>query len=81
MQTVILPPPTEEAPVIGSVNINTATVDEIDAQTRIGLTFAGRIIDYREEYGLFETVEELLEVRGIGEKTLDGLRDYVILSP
>lgn len=68
----------EEAPK--AVNLNTATLEELDALPNIGTTLARRILAYREEKGKFLAVEELLEVEGIGESTLEALRDYVTVE-
>ena len=62
------------------VNINTATAEELDVLPGIGPALAGRVIAYREEHGPFTEVEELLEVSGIGEVVLDGLRDQIVLE-
>lgn len=43
----------------------------------IGPTLAQRILDYRAEVGFFTSVEELLDVKGIGEKTLEKLLEYI----
>ena len=52
------------------ININTATLAELTTLPYIGEAKAQAIIDYREEFGPFQTVEDLLYVPGIGEKTL-----------
>ena len=62
------------------VNVNTATAEELDVLPGIGPALAGRIIAYREEHGPFTAVEQLLEVSGIGEAVLDGLRDQIVLE-
>lgn len=59
------------------VNINTATSVELETLPGIGEGKAARIISYRENYGPFETVEDLTQVSGIGEATLDQLRDLI----
>ena len=61
------------------VNLNTADAAELDLLPGIGETLAGRILEYREQIGGFIQVEQLLEVQGIGEKTLKKLRPYVEL--
>jgi competence protein ComEA len=61
------------------VNINTATLEQLDALSGIGPATAQKILDYREEKGGFATVEELGEVPGIGEKRLASLREEVTL--
>lgn len=57
------------------VRINAATKEEIETLPGIGSSKAQAIIQYREEHGFFKTVEDLLEVSGIGEKTLEMMRD------
>lgn len=66
-------------PVIGDtrVNINTATPEELDALPGIGPVKAAAIIAWREENGPFRYPEQLLEVSGIGEKTLEGLLEFI----
>jgi competence protein ComEA len=59
------------------VNINTATVDELDSLPGVGPATAQAIVDYRTEHGRFRSVEGLLEVRGIGESKLAALRKRV----
>ncbi len=58
----------------GIVNINRATKAEFDSLTGIGPVIAGRIISYRNQNGPFVTLEDLLKVSGIGEKTLSRIR-------
>ena len=61
-------------------NVNTASVEELQQNLpRIGPALAGRIAEYRRQHGRFATVEQLVEVRGIGEKTLENLRPWVRL--
>lgn len=61
----------------GLVNLNSADATELDSLPGIGPAIAARIIAWRDEYGPFRSVDELLAVSGIGEKTLDGFRDLV----
>lgn len=65
---------------IPTVNINTASVSELTALPGIGEVKAAAIIAYREEFGSFLSVSQLLNVSGIGEKTLEKIRDYIVLS-
>jgi competence protein ComEA len=61
----------------GKVNINTATATELDTLPGIGPAKAEAIIQYRTEHGPFQHVDQLQEVPGIGEKTLQNLRDLI----
>lgn len=67
----------EVAPVRVLVNINTATAEELETVTGIGPVLAQAILDYRAEHGDFQTLDELLEVRGIGSAKLDAMRDEI----
>ena len=67
--------PAETAPLM--VNINTATVQELEALPGIGPVVAQRIVAYRDEHGAFRTVEELTKVKGIGESKLEELLDLI----
>lgn len=59
------------------VNINTAGVEELTTLFGIGESKAKAIIDYRNTYGLFPNVDSLTNVSGIGEKTLQKIRDNI----
>ncbi|MFP8490020.1 ComEA family DNA-binding protein [Gracilimonas sp. Q87] len=63
------------------ININTAGSDELQTLNGIGPAYAGRIIEYREANGGFKTIEELINVKGIGEKRLEAIRPFVTLDP
>lgn len=66
----------KEPEVTFPVNINTATARELDALPGIGEVIAQRIIDYRNAHGPFGSVDELINVKGIGEKKLADLKPY-----
>ncbi|MEX2430042.1 MAG: ComEA family DNA-binding protein, partial [Patescibacteria group bacterium] len=61
----------------GLVNLNTATLEELDTLPGVGEATAEKIIDYRDAFGPFGSVDELLEVSGIGEAKLEKLRERV----
>jgi len=64
----------------GKVNVNTADSDALTLLPRVGPAIAQRILDYREENGAFEAAEDLMLVRGIGEKTFELIEPYVTLK-
>ncbi|TFB98222.1 helix-hairpin-helix domain-containing protein [Cryobacterium adonitolivorans] len=60
-----------------TVNLNTATMADLDTLPRIGPAMAQRILDYRAKEGRFASVEDLRNVTGIGEKTFAALKDLI----
>ena len=62
------------------VNINTATAEEIAQLKNIGSTYAVRIVEYRQENGPFEKPQDILKVKGIGEKTYELNKDKIIVE-
>ncbi len=63
----------------GKIDLNRATKEELMTVTGIGPATAENILAYREEHGPFKTVDGLLQVNRIGEKTLDKIRDSFIV--
>ena len=66
-------------PVGGLVNLNTADGIQLDTLPGVGPVTAQKILDWRAAHGAFSSVDELLEVDGIGEKTLADLAPHVTL--
>lgn len=65
----------------GRVDINTASVSELEALPGIGPTMAQAIVDYRIQNGLFLSIEDILNVPGLGQATFDRIKDYLTLEP
>ena len=61
----------------GTVNINTATLEELQTIKGIGKKKAEAILQYRKEHGVFRTKEDLLQVKGIGKKALEAIESQV----
>ena len=64
----------------GVVNVNSATAEELALLPGVGPTKAQAIIRYRTEHGAFKRVEDLSEVKGIGDKALERMRPHVALD-
>ena len=67
--------------VEGTVNINTASVEKLsETLSGIGLKRAKQIVEYRERFGPFTSVEQLGNVNGIGERTIEKNRDQLTID-
>jgi competence protein ComEA len=72
-----LRPAAKPAAPVAMVNINTASVAELDALPGVGSKTAALIIEYRQKNGPFKKIEELMNVRGVGEKNFLKLRAQI----
>ena len=69
------------APMAYEVNINTADAEQLASNLQgIGATRAAAIVAYRQEHGEFNSVDELMRVKGIGESTLEVNRDLITVG-
>ncbi len=62
------------------ININTASAAELQQLPRIGEKVAQRIIDFREEHGNFQKIEEIMKVSGIGERMFANLKELITVG-
>ena len=73
--------PTASAAVAQApVNLNTATVDQLETLPGVGRATAQRILDYRQKVGGFKKIEELMNVKGIGEKSFLKLKPLIVVQ-
>ena len=63
----------------GRISLNRATASDLETLPGVGPVTAQRIVDHREEHGPYATLEDLLDVSGIGEAKLDAIRDSVVV--
>lgn len=68
-------------PIVFKLNLNEATASELSQLPRIGVKLSERIIEYRENNGEYQNLDALVNVKGIGPKTLDRLRPYCVVQP
>lgn len=68
------------AAIVGVVNVNSATAEELALLPGVGPAKAQAILEYRKEHGAFKRVEDLGEVKGIGDKALERIRPHVALD-
>jgi competence protein ComEA len=69
------------APAAPKLDINTATATQLDALPGVGPRTAELILEYRQAHGGFKKIEELMNIRGIGEKSFLELRELVTVGP
>ena len=71
------PSPEQKYLINGPIDINKATIEDLDAIPHVGQALANRIIAFRTESGTFKNLDELLEVKGIGPRILEELKPYL----
>ena len=64
----------------GKVNMNTATAEQFTVLPGVGPKLAARIVEHRQKAGSFKTVQELLNVKGIGEKNFEKIQGYLTVG-
>ena len=62
------------------LNINTASAEDLDSLPGIGPTTAQKIVDYRDQHGPFEHIEDIMNVAGIGPATFDNIKDLIAVE-
>ena len=63
------------------ININSASVTELMQLPKVGQKTAERIVSFRKQHGNFKRIEEIMNVKGIGEKSFAKLKPYLALGP
>lgn len=64
----------------GKVNLNTATAEQLTALPGVGPKLATRIVEHRQQQGAFKSIQELMNVKGIGEKNFQKIQAYLTVS-
>ncbi|MCK4715282.1 MAG: helix-hairpin-helix domain-containing protein [Candidatus Marinimicrobia bacterium] len=73
-------PISDEITAVLSINLNSASAEDLMRLPKIGKVTAQRIIDYRNKHGRFSSIDELLNVKGIGEKTFARIKGEVTIE-
>lgn len=71
---------TQGAPPIAKININTASIEELNTIPGIGDTFSKRIIDYRDQNGDFRDIESIMNVQGISGGRFENIKEYICVE-
>ena len=79
-QQAAAPQPASAAKAEAVVNLNTATAAELESLPGIGKSTAQRILEYRQKSGGFKKVEELMNVKGIGEKSFLKIKNRLTIA-
>jgi len=65
---------------VEKININKASVEELMQLKGVGQEYAKRIVEYREQQGMFKATEDILKVKGIGPKTFGSIKDLITIE-
>jgi competence protein ComEA len=85
----VVPPATTPTPNVAAlkqraisnkININSASAKELESLPRVGPVMAQRILSFRKDHGPFRSVDELSQIKGLGEKTLARIRDRITIE-
>ena len=66
--------------VSGVINVNSATAEQIAFLPRVGIKLAERVVEYRKTNGPFKKIEDLMEVKGVGERLFVALKPHLTIS-
>lgn len=70
----------KDAPLQAPINLNTATAAELEVLPGVGPATAARIVEYRQKQGGFKKIEDLMNVRGVGEKMFLSLKPMIVVT-
>ena len=69
-----------ETTLTGVVNINTATVEQLEMLPNVGEVKSLAIVQYRKQHGPFRSVDDLVQISGIGDRALEQMRSYCVVE-
>jgi len=77
----VTPAHANKTPPAHPIDLNTATIKELEELPGVGPTTAKAIVEFRTKSGRFRRIEDLLAIRGISETKLEKIRPYVVIGP